>query len=210
MKLEGLTPGTQRRSSVKRSRRKNGSRSERLTPATLTRNLVEAQDLMCQKELLAELVSKAPELTGTHSAAISDHIFKQVNQAQVWPKTDDVQKGLVLAIQAIGEMEPRNLIEVMLVTQMIAAHEASLMFISRATAGNPDRETNDSNVLRAARLMRLFIEQVEARQRLKGKASHQKVTVEHVHVNQGGQAFVGSVDQTNIVVPSDTKVNGEK
>ncbi len=165
---------------------------------------------MLQEKLLTELVSKAPELTGTRSIEVSDRIFKQVTEAQVWPKTNDVQKQLIRAIQAIREMEPRNLIEAMLVTQMIAAHEASLMFISRATAGNPDRETNDSNVLRAARLMRLFIEQVEARQRLKGKTSQQKVTVEHVHVNQGGQAIVGTLDQTNIVVSSDAKVNGEK
>lgn len=41
--------------------------------------------------------------------------------------------------------------------------------------------------------MRLFLEQVEAIQKLKGKAAQQKVTVEHVHLHQGGQAILGAV-----------------
>jgi hypothetical protein len=41
--------------------------------------------------------------------------------------------------------------------------------------------------------MRLFKEQLEALAKLKGKTGHQKVTVEHVHVYQGGQAIVGPV-----------------
>jgi len=41
--------------------------------------------------------------------------------------------------------------------------------------------------------MRLFNEQLEAMQKLKGKAGQQKVTVEHVHVHEGGQAIVGAV-----------------
>jgi len=32
--------------------------------------------------------------------------------------------------------------------------------------------------------------------KLKGKAGQQKVTVEHVHVYQGGQAIVGAVSAT--------------
>ena len=41
--------------------------------------------------------------------------------------------------------------------------------------------------------MRLFGEQLEAMQKLKGKSGQQKVTVEHVHVHDGGQAIVGTV-----------------
>ena len=52
----------------------------------------------------------------------------------------------------------------------------------------------DANVLRSARLMRLFKEQLEAMMKLKGRASQQKVTVEHVHVHAGAQAVVGMVE----------------
>jgi hypothetical protein len=44
--------------------------------------------------------------------------------------------------------------------------------------------------------MRVFNEQLEARQKLKGKARQQKVTVEHVNVHKGGQAIVGTVAAT--------------
>ena len=37
------------------------------------------------------------------------------------------------------------------------------------------------------------LEQLEAMQKLKGKAGQQKVTVEHVHVHEGGKAIVGAV-----------------
>jgi len=52
------------------------------------------------------------------------------------------------------------------------------------------------NVVRATRLLRLHLEQIEALQKLRGKAGHQKVTVEHVHVHRGGQAIVGAVNAT--------------
>jgi len=42
-------------------------------------------------------------------------------------------------------------------------------------------------------LMRVFAEQLEALQRLRGKTGQQKVTVEHVHVHEGGKAIVGNV-----------------
>ena len=51
-------------------------------------------------------------------------------------------------------------------------------------------------MVRATRLMRLHLEQIEAMQKLKGKAGQQKVTVEHVHVHEGGQAIVGAVSST--------------
>ena len=81
----------------------------------------------------------------------------------------------------------------MLATQMIAANDAALMFLSRATIESQHSGAIDANVHRATRLMRLFGEQLEAMQKLKGKSGRQSVTVEHVHVHDGGQAIVGAV-----------------
>ena len=50
----------------------------------------------------------------------------------------------------------------------------------------------ERNINRATKLMRTFVAQMEALTRYRGKGQ-QKVTVEHVHVNAGGQAIVGSV-----------------
>jgi len=76
---------------------------------------------------------------------------------------------------------------------MIAAHHAALMFLNRASVEGQYPANIDANVLRASRLMRTFGEQLEALQKLRGKTGQQRVTVEHVHVHDGGQAIVGAV-----------------
>jgi len=67
------------------------------------------------------------------------------------------------------------------------------MFLRRATLENQSTEVIDANVDRSTRLMQMFSEQLEAMQKLRGKATQQKVTVEHVNVHAGGQAIVGAV-----------------
>ncbi len=76
---------------------------------------------------------------------------------------------------------------------MIAINDAALMFMSRSTLEDQSSEGRDANVQRSIRLMRVFIQQLEAIQKLKGKAGQQQLTVEQVHVHQGGRAVVGSV-----------------
>lgn len=98
------------------------------------------------------------------------------------------------ALEALREMEPSNATECMLAVQMIAVHNAVVQSMLGAISGNQRLAGKDTNVLRAIRLMRLFNEQLDAMARLKGKAGQQRVIVEHVNVNAGGQAIVGSVD----------------
>ena len=102
-------------------------------------------------------------------------------------------------------MAPQNVTEAMLATQMIAANDAALMFLGRATLDNQTFDGVEANVRRATQLMRIFNEQLEAMQKLKGKASQQKVTVEHVHVHEGGQAIVGAVNQTGVAPRAEPK-----
>ena len=63
----------------------------------------------------------------------------------------------------------------------------------RSTSEGQHLAVIDASVLHSTRLMRLFIQQIEAMQKLKGRASQQNLVVEHVDVHQGGQAIVGSV-----------------
>ncbi len=132
------------------------------------------------------------KITGTHSADAAEWILNQVVNARVWPRLTP-QNAMEKGFAAIAEIAPSNATEAMLATQMIAANDAALMFLSRATRDNQDPAITDMNVARATKLMRVFTEQIEAMQKLKGTAGQQKVTVEHVTVNQGGQAIVGAV-----------------
>ena len=59
----------------------------------------------------------------------------------------------------------------------------------------PDQafETRQGNLNQANKLSRTFSTLLEALNRHRGKGQ-QKVTVEHVHVHEGGQAIVGNVE----------------
>jgi hypothetical protein len=142
---------------------------------------------------LDDVLSDICTPTGTHHDEVAIRMIDQVALSLIRPKAIDADQNLLQAISTIAEMAPQNATEAMLATQMIATHEAALHFMAQATRDEQTFEGRDANVLRATRLMRLHLDQIESMQKLKGKAGRQKVTVEHVHVYQGGQAIVGAV-----------------
>ena len=96
----------------------------------------------------------------------------------------------------LAELSPKTGVEALLAVQMIGVHEAATAFLRRAQPDKGTGDEADKNVNRAVRLMRLFNDQIGMLAKLKGTASQQKVTVEHVHVHEGGQAIVGAVSAT--------------
>jgi|SRR5580693_4241294 hypothetical protein len=147
-------------------------------------------------EELAKIREKFCKLTGTTTESGAQRITSQMAAMMVWGRKNTDEQKAVAALDLIMELAPANATEALLAVQMLGVHEAALLFLQRATAEAQTFEGCDANVLRAARLMRLFSEQVELVAKLKGKTSQQKVTVEHVHIHQGGQAIVGAVTTT--------------
>jgi hypothetical protein len=146
-----------------------------------------------REQIMDELAPLICKMTGTHSPDVAHRIVCQVGYAQVWPKPADRVDQMAKSVALIGEMAPQNATEAMVAAQMIATNDAALMFVQRSTLEGQTFEGVDANVLRATRLMRLFLQQVEAMQKLKAKASLQNLTVEQVNVHQGGHAIVGAV-----------------
>ena len=97
------------------------------------------------------------------------------------------------AVALVHEIAPRDGLEAMLAVQMAAVHNVALEQLRRAQLPDQTYEGERLSMASAARLLRLFTEQMEALSRYRGKASEQRVTVEHVHVHEGGQAIVGAV-----------------
>jgi hypothetical protein len=121
-------------------------------------------------------------------------------QAAVFPVAGDGEgdperkrEQVSVAVETLQEMKPEGVLQSMLAVQMIGVHNTAIKFLMRAVYKDQTFDGADANVLRATRLMRLFNDHLEAYAKLKGKTSEQKVTVEHVHVYEGGQAIVGSV-----------------
>lgn len=96
------------------------------------------------------------------------------------------------ALAILHEIAPRDGLERMLAIQMIGTHNLAHRFLHRAGLDNQTYQGVTMNVERATKLLRTFTAQLEALNRHRGKGQ-QKVTVEHVTVNQGGQAIVGAV-----------------
>jgi Tfp pilus assembly protein PilW len=112
-----------------------------------------------------------------------------------------------VAVETLEEMKPEGALQSMLAVQMIGVHNTAIKFLMWATDKDQTIEGVDAHVLRATRLMRVFNDQLEAFAKLKGKTSEQKVTVEHVHVHEGGQAIVGNVTRNDGAHPGEGEPN---
>lgn len=92
----------------------------------------------------------------------------------------------------IRSVAPRDGLESMLATQMGAIHAATMMLARRLNL--VDNITQQDAAERALnKLARTYAMQMETLKRYR-TSGQQKVTVEHVTVNAGGQAIVGAVE----------------
>jgi hypothetical protein len=104
---------------------------------------------------------------------------------------DGIGETLVQIITELKGIEPKDQIEGMLATQMIATHHAT-MDCFRIVAQNGQLDIINQMLCYANKLSRTFTMQMEALNRYRGKGG-QKMTVEHVHINSGGQAIIGNI-----------------
>src|SRR6201982_3218746 len=96
-------------------------------------------------------------------------------------------------IAALAGIGPKDELEGMMAAQLIACHNASMECYRRAMIGEQTFEGRRENLSQANKLSRTYTTLLEALNRHRGKGQ-QKVTVEHVHVHEGGQAIVGNVE----------------
>jgi hypothetical protein len=94
-------------------------------------------------------------------------------------------------LSVIKGAKPKDQFEAMLAAQMAAVHT---MKFTRQLANVESIEQQDSAERALNKLARTFAMQMEALKRYRS-GGEQKVTVQHVSVNEGGQAIVGNVNQ---------------
>jgi hypothetical protein len=93
----------------------------------------------------------------------------------------------------LSGIEPKDELEGMLAAQLLASHNAAMECYRRAMISEQTFEGRKENLNQANKLSRTHTTLLEALNRHRGKGQ-QKVTVEHVHVHEGGQAIVGNVE----------------
>ena len=129
---------------------------------------------------------------GTASSAFVGASLQHLIAAARLPNSGISEIAVNASLAFIEGAKPRDEIECALVIQMACTHSAAMAVLNRLGGAAGDR-TVAAMASAAARLLRAYATQVEALRRLRNGGS-QTLRVEHVHVNEGGQALIGNVN----------------
>ena len=125
---------------------------------------------------------------------VEGHLGKEVFNA-LWLgdglTKDQTAERLVLAYALLQGIKRQGGIDGMLGAQMVATHSAAMECLRRAMI--PEQTLAGRDLKHAAKLLAIYARQVEVLDKHRGKGQ-QKVTVEYVNVEPGGQAIVGHVE----------------
>ena len=113
---------------------------------------------------------------------------------------DPAKKGILgkrlrAALAVMKGIEPGDILEDMAAAQLVAAHHAAMQAYGHAAQPDQPFAVWRESLNQANRLSRTFAAMLEALNRHRGKGGQQRVVVEHVTVNEGGQAVVGAVER---------------
>ena len=132
------------------------------------------------------------EALGTAELDFFKGLLRQLADAGRQGRAVD-ERGLNFMLAMVKGVEPKDQVEAMLAAQMAAVHMATMTF-ARRLAHVETLPQQDSAERAFNKLARTFTAQVEALKRYR-TGGEQRMFVEHVHVHQGGQAIVGTVNQ---------------
>jgi hypothetical protein len=119
------------------------------------------------------------------------HQLAELERRKVDDAVDTIKLGFARSI--LKTVTPGNQIEMLMVTQMIAVHDAMMNF-GRFLANSKTLREVESYGNMFNKLARTFVGQTEALKRFRS-GDEQKVTVQNVSVSDGGQAIVGNITQ---------------
>src|SRR5208337_337918 len=122
-------------------------------------------------------------------------------------KGEAPEAGTNFMLAVVKGIEPRDQVEAMLAAQMAAVHNPTMTF-ARRLAHVDNSPQLDSAQTAFNKLARTFAAQVDALKRYRS-GGEQKMTVQHVHVAEGGQAIVGNVTAPAEGVGAKEKVGGQ-
>lgn len=131
---------------------------------------------------------------GTTEESIADALLSQIAAVLHADETGQLDPETAnLALALLHRLAPRNEVEAMLCVQMVVAHFAGLDASRRALHAKQTTAGRQAYLSLARKLMGLFVTQVDALHRGRGHGVVQKVVVERVNVEAGGQAVVGAL-----------------
>lgn len=135
------------------------------------------------------------KITGTDNPHVHSRLIAQIVEAthmdDGMTEVEKIETGLA-ALAILERIGPRDELEGLLAAQYFMAHNAAADCLRRAAAPDQPAECRDANLKMGASLMRLCLEQLKTFDERRGMGQ-QKIVVERVDVQAGGQAVVGNV-----------------
>jgi hypothetical protein len=144
---------------------------------------------------LSMRIGKLKAIGGSMSDDWNNILANQTSQT-VWLSNsdpDEIRLQRHAIVSALIGIRPGDELEGMIAAQLVAAHNAAMECYRRAMLREQTFEGGRENLNQANKLSRTYAVLLDALNRHRGKGQ-QKVTVEHVHVHEGGQAIVGNVE----------------
>ena len=129
---------------------------------------------------------------GTTSSDFVNASLFQIQSASRSPWGGISELSMNAALAMIEAAAPKDEIEAALAVQMACTHTAAMAVLAKLDVAFATERRVAAFGSAAARLMRAYATQVEVLRRLRN-GGQQFVRVEHVHVNDGGQAVIGNV-----------------
>jgi hypothetical protein len=129
---------------------------------------------------------------GTMSSDFVNASLLQVQAAARSPYGTISEIHINAALAMIEAAAPTDELEGALVVQMACTHTAAMAVLANLNNSYGTERRIAAFGSTAARLMKVFAMQMEVLRRLR-HGGQQIVRVEHVHVNDSGQAFIGNV-----------------
>lgn len=135
------------------------------------------------------------EATGAKNYSFAQHLFLNCTSATGMidrNKPNEVVKNTNAILDALYAMKPQDEIEGMLISKLISLHFQSMNYLGSSSGKDLSSQVRDMHINRSTKLSRLYNETLEALMRYRRKGM-QQVVVQHVNVENGGQAIVGNV-----------------
>jgi hypothetical protein len=157
-----------------------------------------------------KLDSSNPKLKyigGSNFDAWNNTIANQATNS-IWhghnPDAERIHERQVASLSLLAGISPNDEFEGMLAAQILASHNAAMECFRRAMIAEQTLEGRKENLGQANKLSRTHATLLEALNRHRGKGQ-QRVTVERVHVHEGGQAIVGNVEGGGVRTKSENQ-----
>ena len=139
---------------------------------------------------------RAEKKNGLTELSIDFGLVRQVIETVWLPKglSEEERKNRISgAMQKLLLLTPQDPAEGLLTAQMVGCHNAAMECLRRSMLPDLSQKSRDLELKTAQKLLTLYARQLEALDKHRGKGQ-QKVTVEYVNVESGGQAIVGAVE----------------